>query len=275
MNKKLGILIIRGSGDSGFKRQEKFFDKVFKKLEKNGVNTDNIECEFVDWYEHLQNRQELIISRMENAGVKLKGKLVRNLILTNIGDLINYGGKPNLPNSNYEATHQLVYQAIQNLQGKLETNAPLIIVASSMGTEIINNYIWDRQNATSPDPMGTTPFERFESLVGFFNFGHNIPIFAASNNIDSLQPISFPPSTLDAKFLPLAVWENYYDKNDPMGYPVKLLNTNYQNSAIEDIGINAGSIFIRWNLLSHFGYWKSGKIRKRLVDYITDICKIL
>ncbi len=36
MSKKLGILVIRGSGETGFKKQEKFLGKIYKKLDKEG-----------------------------------------------------------------------------------------------------------------------------------------------------------------------------------------------------------------------------------------------
>ena len=99
---------------------------------------------------------------MNSSGVKLRARITRNLIITNIGDLINYGGKPNLPGYAYVETHKLVHLSMLNLKAQLSDNAPLIILASSMGTEIINNYIWDRQKPSQdPDPLGGSGFEKF------------------------------------------------------------------------------------------------------------------
>jgi len=275
MGKKLGLIIIRGSGESGFEKQEKFLKKVYKKLEKKGVNTSDIQHGFVDYYGYMQSQQELLLERLFSADIKLRAKPIRKFLIANIGDLINYGGKPNLPAHTYEETHKLVYQSIISLKDKLIENAPLIVIASSFGSEIINNYIWDRQYATAPDPFGNSPFERFETMVGLFTFGSNIPIFAVSHDIDSLQPITFPSPNLDPNLVSLSVWENFYDKNDSLGYPVKPINSSYTASKVSDIQVNVGSLFTFWNFFSHFGYWNSRKIRKRITEYIQSVMTIL
>jgi hypothetical protein len=275
MSKKLGLLVIRGSGESGFKRQDKFFEKVYKRLKKKGIDTNQIHMEYIDWYAYLQTQQEKILERMQNANIKLAGKTIRKLVITNIGDLINYGGIPNLPSQTYEKTHELVHKSVVKLKNSLKHNAPVILIASSFGTEIMNNYIWDRQHAVAADPLGNSAFERFETLVGLFTFGSTLPIFSSSNDIDLLQPIAFPSPNLDANLKAKAVWENYYDKNDALGYPIKAINPNYAAAYLTDVQINIGNPFTFWNLVSHFGYWKSRKLVKRISDYTEDILSAL
>lgn len=271
MSKKLGLLMIRGSGESGFKRQEYFIEKLEKDLARRGMDMSQIAYEAADWYAPLQVQQKSVLDRMKAKNIKLRSRLTRNLIITNIGDLINYGGKPNAPSFAYHDTHKLVHESILKLKGQLPENAPLVILASSMGTEIINNYIWDRQKAEGSDPLGASPFERFETLVGLFTMGSNLPIFASSHLIDSLEPIAFPPPGLSPELLPKAVWNNYYDKNDSMGYPIKALNKKYAESVVIDIQINTGGILTSWNLLSHFGYWKSKKLVKEIGSYLKGL----
>jgi hypothetical protein len=271
MEKKLGILMIRGSGESGFKRQELFLERLEKELGRRDIPMTHLEFEVVDWYAPLQIQQESVLERMKSRGINLKSRLTRHLIITNIGDLINYGGKPNLLSNAYQETHKLVHKSMLSLKSKLEEHAPLMVLASSMGTEIINNYIWDRQHPKEADPLGASPFERFESMVGLFTFGSNLPIFAASHHIDSLEPITFPPPQLSPELAEKAVWENYYDKNDSMGYPIKALNDKYGAAEVEDIQINTGGLLMSWNLLSHFGYWKSKKLVKRIAGFIESL----
>jgi len=167
-----------------------------------------------------------------------------------------------------------VHQSMLALKDELEENAPLIILAASMGTEIISNYIWDRQHASGPDPFGNSPFERFETLTGLFTLGNNFPIFAAAHDIDAMEPITFPPPNLVPELSAKAVWENYYDKNDSMGYPITALNTKYAAANVKDIQINVGNILTSWNLLSHFGYWRSRKLAKRIAGYIEDLISV-
>lgn len=270
MGKKIGILVIRGSGESGFKKQEKFLGKIYKKLDKNGYPVDQIHHEMVDWYGPLQGQQESALDRIYAAKIKLRSRATRRLIVTNIGDLITYGGKPNTLSTGYEDTHKLVHQSMMALKNELEENAPIIILAASMGTEIISNYIWDRQHAQGPDPLGNSPFERFETLTGLFTLGNNFPIFAAAHDIDAMEPITFPSPNLAPDLSAKAVWENYYDRNDSMGYPIKALNLKYAAANVTDIQINVGNLLTFWNLLSHFGYWKSRKLVKRIAGYIED-----
>lgn len=271
MAKKLGILVIRGSGKTGFKLQEKFLGKVYRRLEKMGINTGQIHHVMADWYGPLQVQQENVLDRLYAAKVKLRSRTTRRLIVTNIGDLITYGGYPNARGKGYVQTHRLIHQSMLALKDELIRDAPLIILASSLGTEIINNYIWDRQHPAGHDPFGGSPFERFETLTGLFTLGHNLPIFAAAHGLDSMEPITFPSPHLAPDLLAKAVWENYYDKNDSMGYPLKALNEKYAAANLTDIQINVGNPLTYWNLFSHFGYWRSRKLVKRIADYITSL----
>ena len=270
--------MIRGSGSSGFKRQEFFISRLNQILAKTGQNPELLVHDTVDWYGPLQEQQELILLRMEKAKIRLRSKLTRQLIITNIGDLINYGGKPGFPHFGYKQTHELVHQSILNLKRQLHDHAPLLIIATSMGTEIINDYIRDRQTAMKEgldDPMGNSPFERFETLTGLFTLGNNLPIFAASQNVDEIHPIDFPSPHLSPELQRVAVWENYYDKNDAMGYPIKPLNSSFENnSKLKDKQINTGGVLTFWNTFSHFGYWRSRRLVRRIASYIDMLSSI-
>lgn len=266
---KLGILVIRGSGSTGFKRQEKFISKVNHRLGKKGIDISSIVYEYIDWYNPLESQQELLLDRMFNhPELKLKSKLLRKFLITNITDLINYGGKTNMPEYAYVETHKKVHEAVHRLKDKLPEDAPMVILASSMGSEIINNYMWDRQQTVGDDLFGMSPFERFERLVGLFTMGNNIPIFSSSNKLEDLCPIEFPVVEMSDDLKKLAVWENYYDKNDPLGYPIKFINEKYANANVTDIQIGVGNILSFWNILSHFGYWTSKKLQRRVAEFI-------
>ncbi len=276
--KEVGLLMIRGSGQSGFKRQELFISRLNQFLERAGLDPELLAHDTVDWYGPLQEQQELIMLRMKKAKIRLRSKLTRQLIITNIGDLINYGGKPGFPHYGYEQTHELVHQTILNLKRQLPDHAPLLIIATSMGTEIINDYIRDRQTAKKEgkvDPLGNSPFERFETLTGIFTLGNNLPIFAASQHVDEIRPIDFPSPHLSPELQRVAVWENYYDKNDAMGYPIKPLNRHFEeNSKLKDIQINTGGVLTFWNTFSHFGYWRSRRLVRTIASYIVKLQSI-
>jgi len=56
-----------------------------------------------------------------------------------------------------------------------------------------------------------------------------------------------------------------------MGYPIKALNSKYAAANLTDIQINVGNLLTYWNLLSHFGYWRSKKLVRRIAGYIKNI----
>jgi hypothetical protein len=271
--KKLGLLLIRGSGSSGFKRQEKFMERLNKRLKKIKIDPETICYTVVDWYAPLQDQQEKLLERLFSAAdIKVKSRLFRKLLLSNIADLITYGGKPDRQEGEaYKKMHGLVHKSIVKLKDQLPDDAPLIIMASSMGTEIMNDYILDRQKKVANDPYAGSSFERFETLTGLFTFGNNIPIFAASFDIDTLKPIQFPIPDLLNKYKEIALWENYYDKNDPLGYPIKFINDHYAHANVTDIQLGVGNPLSFWNILSHFGFWTSDKVEKRMCEYIKEV----
>lgn len=270
MPPKIGVLVLRGSGDTGFDRQERFSRRLNRHLERSGCNPDELCFAYADWYAPLQEQQDIIIERMlHHPELKLRARAVRKLLIGNIADLITYGGRPNTRSDAYERMHSLVHEAILKLSSQLPENAPLVIIASSMGTEIINNYIWDRQQGYDKDKIGKTAFDRLETLTGLFTMGNNIPIFAASFNVEELQPISFPSPDILSGYASLTRWENFYDRHDPLGYPVKFLNDHYAKTNVSDIQVGVGNPLTAWNILSHFGYWTSRKMVKRIASYLS------
>ena len=94
----------------------------------------------------------------------------------------------------------------------------------------------------------------------------------AGADIDEILPIEFPSPLLSPHLKKAAVWENFYDKNDSMGYPIKPLNKHFETHAnVRDIQINTGGILTHWNILSHFGYWRSRKLVRRIATFIEEL----
>ena len=50
-------------------------------------------------------------------------------------------------------------------------------------------------------------------------------------------------------------WDNYFDEDDVLGYPLKPIGASYDKAVNRDIAINAGTWLTSWNPLSHEGYW--------------------
>ena len=268
--KKLGILLIRGSGSLSHQRQEKFLEKLWPELSKRGINSNEIATQFLEWQAVLEIHQRRLVDRMFEDDVRVKSKLIRKLVMLNIADLINYGGRPNNPSDVYTEVHEKINFDIKRLQAKLPENTPIIILASSMGTEVIQNHIWDRQKHRDLF-AGESEFECLETLVGMFTMGNNLPLFAAALPANELCPIRFPGNVLPEELKERAKWANIFDKNDPFGFPIKFINEAYQAANVEDKEMNVGSFLTSWNLISHLEYWTSKKVRRYIADFIAQI----
>jgi hypothetical protein len=271
MNKKLGVFLIRGAGKEGSKEQQKFVGKLNLHLKAIGINPELIHYEYANWYEPTQINEDELFNRLFHSGYTLKNRALRKFILFLVSDLVAYIGEPNRPGNAYLQTHERIHQSILNLKAELEEDAPLIIIASSLATEIISNYIRDRQIAQNQDPCGLSSFERMETLTGIFMFGNMGPVYMASRPIDLTEPFTFPPLKLPERLKPFVYWGNFYDKNDPMGFPLRSINAFFKERVTEDVEINSGGWLLSWNAGSHLGYWKSRKIRKRVAAYIKNI----
>lgn len=271
MKKKLGLFLIRGAGEEGFKQQEKFVERLREYLKLVEIDPDDIYVEYGNWYEPTQSKQEELLRRFLNSKHKLKAKWLRKIILYVASDVVAYTGEPTKKSDTYIKTHELIHNSILNIKKNVEENAPLIIIASSLATEIISNYIWDREHNADESVFGRSQFERLETLTGVFMLGNDTPIYVASHEIDNAMPFTFPPKKLPPKYKHIAQWINFFDKNDPLGYPMKPINEHYDKMVTEDVQINSGGLLMSWNLGSHFAYWKSKKLTRKIAGYIKSV----
>ncbi len=170
-----------------------------------------------------------------------------------------------------------------------QKDKPLVVIAHSLGAQIISNYIWDRQaeaNATrrkrGMNRYGRTDFERMKTLAGIVTFGCNIPLFSLA--YDKIVSIEFPPKALvqhfpnktaAAKLRKAAQWLNFYDPDDVLGYPLQPLSESYAKTVSEDKPINAGGMFSSWNPLSHSEYWTDNDFTKPVATMLSNLLRLL
>ena len=117
-----------------------------------------------------------------------------------------------------------------------------------------------------------TALERGETLTCLCTLGSPIALWSLRYD-DYGRPIEVPSSALGdhhPPLLPHAGWENYYDPDDIIGYPLKSLNPAYAAAVKRDVPVNAGGLFTSWNPGSHIAYWADDDVTvpvtKKLVD---------
>lgn len=275
MKKKIGVLLIRGAGNEGHKSQEKFVNKLDKTLSKKGLDPNNIYYGYADWHGPIQENQEIIMQKVSNDIYNLKTKLLRNFVMYLVSDIVAYTGKPNQKSEMYYRSHQKIHKTVVEIEENTESGAPFVIISSSQGTEVISNYLSDLETSPAKDDFGKTAFQRMETLSGVFMLGANNTIFMAGYDTDTLEPFTFPHPNLPQNLRQKAIWHCLFDKNDPLGFPLRPINNKYKEAITREEQINVGSFWGSWNAASHMGYWKSRKIKNIISDYLIDLMKVV
>jgi pimeloyl-ACP methyl ester carboxylesterase len=173
----------------------------------------------------------------------------------------------------YDDIHREVHKSIVELRKSLgNEDKPVIVIAHSLGSVIMFDYIRDRQNNKNATGYGATPFERMETLAGFITFGSPIPLFTLA--YDTVPCINFPPDNLQKDLKDKAKWLNFYDHDDVFGWPLKYLSKRCEACVIEDKPVNVGDIFTFWDPLCHSKYWTDNDCTKPVAKYISEILKV-
>ncbi len=126
---------------------------------------------------------------------------------------------------------------------------PVTFIAHSLGTVIASDFIWDRQKEKD--------FGDFK-LSNFFTMGSPIALFALRWGVELFdQPIRID--------VPHGCWINILDKDDPIAYPLKGLNKEYDAVVLTDQEVNVGPLGI-----SHVQYWKNQGVHKIIAHKLAE-----
>lgn len=158
---------------------------------------------------------------------------------------------------------------------------PVMILAHSLGCQVISNFIWDSQAETprqgvwkNSPPTGTEKdgFLRLKSLRALYTTGCNMPIFLAGFPMADLK--SFKTKSDGYAF----DWHNFYDEDDVLGWPLKPMSPSFEEEVTADHAINAdgglvGKLVSGWNPLSHSEYWKDADVLTPAAKTIQDLLR--
>lgn len=235
------------------------------------------------WAPVLTEPEDLLWGRMK-AGGDLDFTSLRRFLIDFAADAIAYQPTPH-DRTVYDDIHFIFADTIRELADVAGSEAPLCLVAHSLGSVIASNYLYDlqvdpRKKIISPrvrKNIRPTPLERGETLALLYTLGSPIAIWSLRYE-DFGRPIEFPPRKLAAHYpelSDLAEWINFYDKDDIIGYPLKTLNERYRAVVTEDRLINAGSWLTSWNPASHLGYWEDDDITTPIAASLAKVWKRL
>ncbi|MDJ0922206.1 MAG: hypothetical protein QNI84_13850 [Henriciella sp.] len=227
--------------------------------------------------------QDILQQNEERYFKAVKGRLdwdnLRRFMLYGFCDAASLESQKDGPDSPYYLAQKEILSCFKALHRRIPATAPMIVVAQSLGGQVMSNYLWDankkdehgqpvpaRHGVWSTDP-GLSPdqswFCRGGRLARLFTTGCNIPLFVAGRDEDQITPISPPNSAFK--------WYNYYDRDDVLGWPLKQLSPAYADRVI-DKPIRAG-LLGGLTPMSHVNYWNDRGFLKPLANEIKRLSK--
>lgn len=195
---------------------------------------------------------------------------LRQFFLYGFGDAGSLEHSAHRNDGKYLDVQREIQRALGAAYGELGSDAskPVLIVAQSLGCQVISNYLWDAEKnqhgfaGTESDTSDAMEFLRLRSLRNLVTTGCNIPIFISGIS----DRICFAPPNNEF------AWDNYYDPDDVLGWPLAQLGPTF--NFIADHHINAGGLLTGWNPLSHLGYWSDSDVvqplARKLLGLLSD-----
>lgn len=269
MAKKLGLIFIHGMGET----KPDFADHLEQVLRQqlDSEIWKDIHRESVFYQIILQVNQRRVWNDMQFFPPnKLRWSELRKFMIYGFSDASSLEHRNTDNNSVYKQTQKIIVDSLRKARKNLENQeSPLIVIAQSLGGQVISNYIWDSQMAKgvwdldSPDYINPSIEEKdfisLKTMRFLLTTGCNIPLFVAG--FDKIVP--FDKSKLHSQF----EWKNYYDRDDVLGWPLQPLSDEY-NQLVEDIEINSGNFLLSQTPFSHNEYWTDPDFSKPLINEI-------
>lgn len=259
--KKMIVLALPGIGT----KQMGFSKSLDKDIKKHAANTEMINNyqmrellpfrdSFID-----QNQQQLferVDSKNDLGGIFSP----RKFVMEAFGDALTFEREPALPNSPYKIIHRYLRAEIKRVNEVLDEypGSRLVIVAGSLGVHVLSTYIWDADHNIGI--FQDSPSDRTDNLRNLdylASIGCNIPLFISG--LEETRIIAFDKRGLDFE------WDNFFDKNDVLGWPLKQLSPSYE-ALVNDYQINTG-LFVG----SHIRYWDDDNFTRPFAQKLVEL----
>lgn len=269
MNKKVGVLFIHGMGVTHDDFAHDTIQELRNRISGRGLNREDIAWESVFWAPVLSAREtQLWVDLSAEHG--LNWAKLRKFFINAFGNVAAYQSMQDRSEGVYGRIHGKVNESLKELRSKLGgEDKPLIVIAHSLGSVIMSDYIWDRQKGRDAERLGASRFERMETLSGLITLGTNIPLLTLGHT--PVTCIEFPPPGLPEKLRKKAKWLNLYDSDDVLGWPLKPLSIGYSDTVTEDMEVSVGNILTSWNPGTHVAYWTDDSVIKPAAYLIASI----
>ncbi|BAY35183.1 hypothetical protein NIES2107_70940 (plasmid) [Nostoc carneum NIES-2107] len=266
MTKNLAFLTIHGMGET----EKEYYQSLKQSLEKT-LGKDiwqKVHFEPIYYQCELQDYQYSVWEKMCQSA-SLAWQDLRKFMLFGFSDASTLEHRATDDGSVYKKIQKSIIYSLKLARTAFSSNdISVIILAHSLGSQVISNYLWDAQHNKGIWQIDSLDYPEFQpeqedflklkSLQYLITTGCNIPLFVAG--FAEIIAINKPNTNFK--------WFNYYDKDDVLGWPLKPLSPSYNLIVEQDIEIDSGNIWQSWNPQSHDGYWTDE-------DFITHLSNII
>jgi hypothetical protein len=270
MSYRLAVLLVHGMGAADADYSRGLVDRLRRRLGRDLAG--RVEFEACHWSPVLQGHQDRVWQKLLASRKPMDQKWARKWVVSALGDPVGYlSGYLQAGEPVYLKVHECLRASLAALEQRLDFAAgtPLLVLAHSLGSVVVSNYLWNEQRAsgevtpaapsrTVPGaaekraPMGRTPFERMETLTTLVTYGSTIPLFLPP--VEPIECVRLPRETLPPQLRSVARWLNVYDPDDLLGYPLANVWDDTKGTVIEDVTVNAGIFPLSETPLSHGFY---------------------
>jgi hypothetical protein len=243
------------------------------------------------YYQDILKPNEREIWRRVEGDSVVRFDALRKFLLFGFADAAGLENRKEDAGSVYELAQIEIAKTLLDIYAANGADTPVILLAHSLGCQVLSSYIYDAQKARSGLPVAagvwrdidhwsrtlrgralTEPEKHFlacGTALGWITTGCNIPIFVAAHKEMTIIPIAAPR--------PSFRWLNIYDPDDALGWPLQPLSEGYR-LLVEDRAINAGHGVINWivkswNPLSHSCYWQDDEVIGELASMLTQLMR--
>jgi len=280
MSTRIAVAIVHGVGKQDGHFHQPMADDLRKRFADHVKRaTDDPDAQLVIepvyWAPAIQPAEDELWRRAKLGG-KMDWVKLRRYMIDFAGDAIAYQPTPG-ERDVYDAVHKILARALRKLADQGCADAPLCVIAHSLGTVIASNYIYDLQAGKPPKTVrevaGDTALEAGRTLTLLYTLGSPIAIWSLRYR-EFGRPIQVPPSNYDPRLAELAgqcEWVNFYDKDDVIGYPLKTLNDAYALAVTRDVQVNIGGLFASWTPTSHTHYATDSNVTKPIAQSLAKL----
>lgn len=173
-----------------------------------------------------------------------------------LGDAIAYQIVPG-DDAVYRSIHDIIAENLSRLAEKAGPETPLCVISHSLGTVIMSDHFWDLQSANtySTAPAGSPSIRAGKTLSMLYTLGCPIPLWALRYP-NFGNPIHVPaPEQRAAEPDLVYEWVNYYDPDDIVGFPLRMLDERYKRAVTDDRSVALKPYILGGTPASHILYW--------------------